>query len=179
MENQRTVHPHSKTGASNPVFPYFVLALALVVLGFWRIATTLPEREAAPDVHGAPAVSAAPSQPASGPRGADKPTASAVSAAPSQSASGPRSADKPPAPAVSRKEPAPAGPASVPAAPAASALDRYLASHVGREIPFLYKGQTRAVTLVAFTDDTVTIKTKRTLTLKRKDLSAEQLNLWK
>ncbi len=60
-----------------------------------------------------------------------------------------------------------------------AALNRYLAAHVGGEVPFIHKGVEHKVTLVSYTADTVTIRTRKTLTLKRSELSKEQLNLWK
>lgn len=60
-----------------------------------------------------------------------------------------------------------------------AAMNRYLAAHVGEGIPFLYKGQQRTVTLVSYDEQTVTIKTKKTLTLPRASLSDEQRALWK
>ena len=59
------------------------------------------------------------------------------------------------------------------------ALDRYLAAHVGEQVPFLYKGTEHSVTLVSYTATTVTIRTRKALTLNRSDLTAEQLELWK
>ena len=60
-----------------------------------------------------------------------------------------------------------------------SALSRYLAAHVGQEVPFVHKGVTHKVTLVSYTEDSVTIQTRKILTLKRSELSPEQLALWK
>ena len=60
-----------------------------------------------------------------------------------------------------------------------SALNRYLAAHVGQEVPFVHKGVTHKVTLVSYTEDSVTIRTRKILTLKRSELSPEQLALWK
>lgn len=60
-----------------------------------------------------------------------------------------------------------------------SALNRYLAAHVGGEVPFIHKGVEHKVTLVSYTATTVTIRTRKTLTLKRSELTKEQLDLWK
>ena len=60
-----------------------------------------------------------------------------------------------------------------------TALNRYLAAHVGGEVPFIHKGVEHKVTLVSYTATTVTIRTRKTLTLKRSELTQEQLNLWK
>ena len=60
-----------------------------------------------------------------------------------------------------------------------AAVNRYLAAHVGGEVPFLHKGVEHKVTLVSYTATTVTVRTRKTLTLKRSDLSPEQLELWK
>ncbi len=60
-----------------------------------------------------------------------------------------------------------------------SALNRYLAAHVGQEVPFIHKGVEHKVTLVSYTADTVTIRTRKVLTLKRSELTPEQLALWK
>ena len=40
-------------------------------------------------------------------------------------------------------------------------------------------GGTNGVTLVSYTATTVTIRTRKALTLNRSDLTAEQLELWK
>ncbi len=60
-----------------------------------------------------------------------------------------------------------------------SALNRYLAAHVGQEVPFIHKGVEHKVTLVSYTADTVTIRTRKVLTLKRSELTPEQLAIWK
>ena len=60
-----------------------------------------------------------------------------------------------------------------------AALNRYLAAHVGGEVPFIHKGVEYKVTLVSYTATTVTIRTRKTLTLKRSELTKEQLDLWK
>lgn len=117
----------------------------------------------------------------------------------------PISVDDTPEPARSTAAPAPVQrPAASPAAPAAapaassksggnddfdsmpsqmddsdSALNRYLAAHVGGEVPFIHKGVEHKVTLVSYTATTVTIRTRKTLTLNRSELTKEQLDLWK
>jgi len=60
-----------------------------------------------------------------------------------------------------------------------TALDRYLAAHVGEEVPFVHKGVEHTVTLVGYTADTVTIRTRKVFTLNRSELTPEQLELWK
>ena len=108
----------------------------------------------------------------------------------------PASAPRPSAPApVASSSPAPA---AAPAASASSsneeddfdsllsqmddsgaALNRYLAAHVGGEVPFIHKGVEHKVTLVSYTATTVTIRTRKTLTINRSELTKGQLELWK
>ena len=179
MDSQRTFFTDAKAGAVNPVLPYFILAWVLLAMALWRIASTDPEWNKGKK----------PSPPAVARNAEPEIKELEIRPLAETSRPGEHVQDKArPAPADIREESSPSAPASAVAAPEPAkpvpsspvrTVDSYLASHVGQQIPFLHKGQQRVVTLIAFTDDTVTIKTKKTLTLNRKDLSDEQLKLWK
>ena len=90
-------------------------------------------------------------------------------------------ADTPSVDAIFADNPAPADApaADAPAADPEADLDRYLADNVGNTVPFLHKGVIHDVTLVSYTATTVTIRTKKSLTLRRSELTQEQRDLWR
>ena len=61
----------------------------------------------------------------------------------------------------------------------AAELNRYLAAHVGEEIPFISAGTQHQVTLVSYDELTVTVRTTKPITIRRADLTPEQRALWK
>lgn len=186
-----------KKNPPNRILPVMLLCVAVIGLFFYRIAVTAPGWDAAP---AAPAPAA---QQAAAPAPAKTPPAAAArttppAAAQAVAATAPAAAVTPPAaetqPAEAEAAPqtsdtatadtataeSDAAPATPEAAPSdEAALDAYLAEHLGQQVPFLYKGETRTVTLAAFSEETVTIKRKKSFTMKRADLTAEQLALWK
>ena len=191
-----------KKNPPSRMIPLVLLFLAIPAVFFYRVATTDPKWEStepAPAPQGAPAAKSAPKA-AAAPRTAPsaKPAA-ATKVAPTVSAPTTQAPEKPAAtvkqtvatadetgkptetPTVSESKPTATEtrPAATEDSVDTEALEAYLNGHLGQKVPFLYKGEKRTVTLAAFSDDTVTIKRKKSFTMKRSDLSAEQLKLWR
>ena len=193
-ENTNKKIEELKRNPPNRLLPVLLIPVAMAAVFCYRVATTDPRW------------SAAETQPTATPAKSAKPVAArpaprATSVQPATPA--PSTIVKAEAPAPAAKTPAPASTekaataAKMPAAaetarpdepttksPAAessdsSALDNYLSKHLGQRVPFLYKGEERTVTIAAFNEETVTIKRKKSFTLKRSDLTPEQLALWK
>ena len=179
-----------KKNPPNRVLPVLLLPLALAGVFCYRVASTDPKWEA---VESAVAPSRAPTAKPStttptkkaatpAPKTQVVPTAQTTVAEPAevppqQATSEAVSETPPPAPATTAATDE-LPPAETPSADR-EALDAYLNSHLGQKVPFLYKGEKRTVTLAAFSDETVTIKRKKSFTMKRTDLSPEQLKLWR
>ena len=193
-----------KKNPPNRFIPVILLFVTTLVLFFYRVATTDPQWNAAAAAPAVPAPTsaqpAATATPTAVPANAAAPanaatpanaTAPANAAAPATPAAASPADDKTPkaadtavaAPGTPHDAETTPEPATTPADSgsddAAAALDAYLAEHLGQEVPFLYKGEERTVTLAAFSEETVTIKRKKSFTMKRADLTAEQLALWK
>ena len=190
-ENTNKKIEELKRNPPNRLLPVLLIPVAMAAVFCYRVATTDPRWSAAE-----PQPAATPAKPA-----AARPAPRATSVQPATPA--PSTIVKAEAPAPAAETPAPASTekaataAKVPAAaetarpnepatesPAAessdsSALDNYLSKHLGQRVPFLYKGEERTVTIAAFNEETVTIKRKKSFTLKRSDLTPEQLALWK
>ena len=186
-----------KKNPPNRVLPVLLLPLALAGVFCYRVASTDPKWEAVEPV-------VAPSRAPTAKPATTTPTKKAATPAPKTQAPAPKTqvvptaqtADVEPAEVPTQQAtseavsetppPAPATtaasdelpPAETPSADS-EALDTYLNSHLGQKVPFLYKGEKRTVTLAAFSDETVTIKRKKSFTMKRTDLSPEQLKLWR
>ena len=170
----------------NRLLPILFVPLALVIVFCYRVGTTEPSSAGVPptaDVgrEGASRTPSAPATSVSTPEPVvesvkpieEKPTSETpVAQAPSVVET--PSAETKPEPKTTKPEPEPETPAAV-----VSELDAYLERNLGKQVPFLYKGEKRKVVLAAFTDDTVTIKRKKSFTMKRSELSPEQLELWK
>ena len=181
-----------KKNPPNRILPVMLLGLAVIGLFFYRVAVTAPGWDAAPATS-APAAqqAAAPAPAQAAPAAAAQSTAPAaaqtVAAAPTATAVTPSANETQPAEDEAAPQPSDTATAESDAAPTTSevdpsdeaALDAYLAEHLGQQVPFLYKGETRTVTLAAFSEETVTIKRKKSFTMKRTELTAEQLALWK
>ena len=173
-----------KRNRPSPFLPVLLLLVATVAVFLYRVGTTSPAQEtpvqeASGDVLTKPArPTAAAPRPVS-PAAANKP----LPAAPASEAEAIKAkiSDRIPKAGEAAAEPAPAsGEAAAQGKDdGKAALEAYLAGHVGLQVPFLYKGDVRSVTLASYTADTVTIKRRKTFTMKRSDLSPEQLELWK
>lgn len=184
-ENTNKKIEELKRNPPNRLLPVLLIPVAMAAVFCYRVATTDPRWSAAE-----PRPAATPVQPA-----AARPTSRATSVQPATPAPSTPVKAEAPAPAAETSAPASTAKAATAAettrsdepttaSPAAessdsSALDNYLSKHLGQRVPFLYKGKERTVTIAAFNEETVTIKRKKTFTLKRSDLTPEQLALWK
>lgn len=189
-ENTNQKIEELKKNPPSRFFPMLLIPVAVVGLFCYRVATTDPRWQAA-----AP-------QPAATAKPAVKPV-SAPSAKPATTVQ-PQAQPATPAPAPAKVQSETSHTTAAATATADSAtettsvepqvqsaaaestpvdeglrLDAYLAQHLGKQIPFLYNGESRLVILSAFDDDTITIKRRKTFTLKRSELTPEQLALWK
>lgn len=179
-----------KKNPPNRILPVMLLCVAVIGLFFYRVAVTAPGWDAAPATS-APAAqqTAAPAPTQAAPAAAVHSTAPAAAqtVATAPAAVTPSANETQPAEDEAAPQPSDTATAESDAAPTTSevdpsdeaALDAYLAEHLGQQVPFLYKGETRTVTLAAFSEETVTIKRKKSFTMKRTELTAEQLALWK
>lgn len=178
-----------KRNPPNRFLPVLVLFFVVAAVFLYRVAVTDPEWNAsapaakatsvqAKVATGAPAARTAKSAAAQEAASANTKSANATAAASSDAdavASAPAEDDV-------KGEDAGPKPAAGASAEGTSAVvtDDYLERHVNRTVPFIYKGETREVTLSAFTHSTVTIRRgNKALTLNRSELSPKQLELWK
>ena len=177
-----------KRNPPNRFLPVLVLFFVVAAVFLYRVAVTDPEWNAsapaakatpvqAKVAAGAPAAKTAKSAAAQEAASANTKSANATAAASSNAvASVPAEDDA----KGEDAEPKPVAAGASAEGTSAAVTDDYLERHVNRTVPFVYKGETREVTLSAFTHSTVTIRRgNKALTLNRSELSPEQLELWK
>ena len=162
-----------KRNPPNRVLPVLLLTLALAGVFCYRVASTDPNWEAAESA-------VAPQTAATAPKKAATPAPKALTAVTAQPVEVPpsRAADETPPAPVTTSAPVERPPAET-ALAGRDALETYLNRHLGQKVPFLYKGEKHMVTLAAFSDETVTIKRKKSFTMKLTELAPEQLRLWR